>query len=226
MKRYFFVKKLLSWFFKFIFKIKVVNPENRPPKDTPFVVASNHAHFFDVVPIGIAFDQQIHFMAKKEVFKTPILRGVAKLMGAYAVDRGVGDVSAVKKSIELLKSGESICIFPQGTRCPYIDLNETEPKNGIGMIASRAGVGIVPVCIRTKRNKMGLFRRTELVVGKYLSPEEIEFPDLFGMEKSQAITKLAFDQIVEMNSQIERKPISEKKIQKTRDKIKRKSEHK
>ena len=133
---------MLSWFFKFIYNIKVVNPENRPPKDTPFIVASNHSHFFDVVPIGLAFEQQIHFMAKKEAFKTPILRGVCKLMGAYAVDRGAGDVSAVKKSIELLKSGESICIFPQGTRCPYIDPKETEPKDGIGMIAARAGVGI------------------------------------------------------------------------------------
>jgi 1-acyl-sn-glycerol-3-phosphate acyltransferase len=226
MKRYFFVKKMLSWFFKFIYNIKVVNPENRPPKDTPFIVASNHSHFFDVVPIGIAFDQQIHFMAKKEVFKTPILRGVAKLMGAYAVDRGAGDVSAVKKSIELLKSGESICIFPQGTRCPYIDPKETEPKDGIGMIAARAGVGIVPVCVRTKRNKMGLFRRTELVVGKYLSPDELKFPVLGGMERSHAITNLAFSQIVEMNNEIERAKISEKKIQKTREKLKRKSEHK
>ena len=217
---------MLSWFFKFIYNIKVVNPENRPPKDTPFIVASNHSHFFDVVPIGIAFDQQIHFMAKKEVFKTPILRGVAKLMGAYAVDRGAGDVSAVKKSIELLKSGESICIFPQGTRCPYIDPKETEPKDGIGMIAARAGVGIVPVCVRTKRNKMGLFRRTELVIGKYLSPDELKFPVLGGMERNHAITNLAFSQIVEMNNEIERAKIPEKKIQKTREKLKRKSEHK
>lgn len=226
MKRYFFVVKLFGWFFKLIYRIKIVNPENRPPVGTPFVVCSNHTHFLDVVPIVLAFDQQIHFMAKKEAFHTPILKGLCKFMGAYSVDRGAGDIGAIKKSIELLKKGESICIFPQGTRCPYIDPKETEPKDGIGMIAARAGVGLVPVCIRTSKNKLTLFRRTELVVGKYLSPDELKFPVLGGMERSHAITNLAFSQIVEMNNKIERAKIPEKKIQKTREKLKRKSEHK
>ena len=226
MKRYFFIVKLLGWFFKFIYKIKFVNLENRPPKGTPFIVASNHSHFFDVVPIGLAFEQQIHFMAKKEAFKTPILRGVCKLMGAYAVDRGAGDVSAIKKSIEFLKNGECIGIFPAGTRCPYIDPKEVEPKDGLGVIASHAHVGIVPVCVRTKRNKMGLFRTTEIVIGKYLSPEELKFPVLSGMERSKAITRLAYNQICELNAEIDRKPISEKKIEKTREKLRRKSSNK
>ena len=224
MNKYFLVIKLIGWIFKLVYRIKFVNLENRPPEGTPFIVCSNHSHFFDPVPIGLAFKQQIHFMAKKEAFQTPFLRGVCKIMGAYSVERGTGDISAIKKSIEYLRNGECIGIFPQGTRCPYIDLKETEPKDGFGMIAARAGVGIVPVCVRTKKNKMSLFRRTELVIGKYISPEELKFPVLGGMERNHAITKLAYSRICELNDAGEKKKVSEKKIEKTRQKLARKSE--
>ncbi len=222
MKRYYFVKAILGWLFKILFQIKIVNPENEPPKEIPYIVCSNHSHFFDVVPIGLGLKKQVRFMAKKEAFKTPFLKGVCKLMGAYSVDRGAGDIGAIRKTIELLKNGESVGIFPQGTRCAYIDPRETEPKEGIGMIAMRAGVGILPVCVRTKRNKMGLFRKTELVIGEFLTPEALEFPELHGMEKGKAITKLAFDKVCDMNDQIKRKPLSPKKLAEAREKIERK----
>ena len=224
MKRYDIVRGLLGWFFRLIYRIKFVNREKEPPKEIPYIVCSNHSHFFDVVPIGIGLRKQVRFMAKKEAFETPFLRGVCKLMGAYSVDRGAGDIGAIKKTIEILKSGQSVAIFPQGTRCSYIDPRETEPKDGIGMIAMRAGVGILPVCVRTKRNKMGLFRKTELVIGDYLSPEELDnaFPELHGMEKGHAITKLAFEKICDLNDGIERKPLPEKKLAKIREEVQRK----
>ena len=105
MKRYNFIKAILGWIFRIVFRIKYVNRENQPPMGTPYIVCSNHAHFFDVVPIGLALKPQIHFMAKREVFKTPFLRGVAKLMGAYPVNRGGNDIGAIKKTIEILKNG-------------------------------------------------------------------------------------------------------------------------
>ena len=224
MKRYNVAKALLGWFFKIIFRIKYVNRENEPPKELPYIVCSNHSHFFDVVPIGMALRKQVRFMAKKEAFETPVLRSVCKLMGAYSVDRGAGDIGAIKKTIEILKSGQSVAIFPQGTRCSYIDPRETEPKDGIGMIAMRAGVGILPVCVRTKRNKMGLFRKTELVMGDFITHEEIEgrFAELHGMEKGHAITSFAFEKICDLNDGIKRKPIPEKKLAKIREKVKRK----
>ena len=222
MRKYNFIKAILGWVFRIIFRIKYVNREKQPPKGTPYIVCSNHSHFFDVVPIGLALDPQIHFMAKKEVFKTPFLRGVAKIMGAYPVNRGGGDIGAIKKTIDLLKKGECVGIFPQGTRCSYIDPSLTEPKEGIGVIASRAGVGILPVCVRTKRNKMGVFRKTEIVIGDYIPPEALEFSELNGMEKHKAITNLAFSQVCKMNNEIERKPLSAEKTAEILEKIDRK----
>ena len=223
MKRYNFIKAILGWIFRIVFRIKYVNRENQPPMGTPYIVCSNHAHFFDVVPIGLALKPQIHFMAKKEVFKTPFLRGVAKLMGAYPVNRGGNDIGAIKKTIEILKNGGCVGVFPQGTRCSYIDPALTEPKEGIGVIAARAGVGILPVCVRTKRNKMGVFRKTEIVIGEYLPPEKLEFPELTGMEKHKAITNLAFSQVCKMNNEIEREPLPPERTAQILEEINRKT---
>ncbi len=220
-KFYKFIKITFGWAFKIFYRMKVLNKENEPTT-TPYIVCANHTHIFDVVPTVVYLKPQVHFMAKKEVFKTPILGPFAKAMGAYSVDRGAGDIGAIKKTIEILKNGECICIFPQGTRSPYLDPRELNAKEGVGMIAARAGVGILPVCIRTKRNKVSLFRKTEFIIGEFLPPERLEFPELHGKDKYKAIADLAYDKICEMNNEIERKPLSEKKMKKLRARLKEK----
>ena len=222
-KFYRFIKKFGAGLFKFFYGFRVVNPENEPDA-VPYIVCSNHTHVFDVVPTVIFLKPQIHFMAKKEVFKTPILGPFAKAMGAYGVDRGAGDIGAIKKTINTIKDGECVCIFPQGTRAPYIDPTLIEAKEGIGMIQSRTKVGILPVCVRTKKNKIKMFRKTEFVIGEFLTPEMLEFPELSGKEKYKAIADLVYSKICEMNNAIERKPMSEKKQAKLLAKIKKKEE--
>lgn len=220
-KFYRFIKKFGGWIFKLLYRFKVVNPENEPDA-TPYIVCANHTHIFDVVPTVVYLKPQIHFMAKREVFKTPLLGPFAKAMGAYSVDRGAGDIAAIKKTIEMLKNGECICMFPQGTRAPYLDPKLMEAKEGVGMIAARAKVGILPVCIRTKKNKIKIFRKTEFVIGELLTPEMLEFPELSGKEKYKAISNLAYSKICELNDEIERKPMSEKKQAKLLAKVRKK----
>ena len=113
-------------------------------------------------------------------------------------------------------------MFPQGTRAPYLDPKLMEAKEGVGMIAARAKVGILPVCIRTKKNKIKLFRKTEFVIGELLTPEMLEFPELSGKEKYKAISNLAYSKICELNDEIERKPMSEKKQAKLLAKVRKK----
>lgn len=191
------VKKLFGWIFKKLYRVRIVNPE-KEVLDRPYVVCCNHTALMDVTVISLAMQRQIRYMAKKEVFKVPILKSFAGAMGAFPVDRKHGDVGAVKKTIELLKNGDCVGVFPQGTRCPYKHPKDTEIKNGVGMFADRAGVGILPVCIRTKKHKLKLFHKTEFVIGDYISPEEISFPDLSGKEKYQKIAEYAFSKVVEL----------------------------
>ncbi len=195
------MKKIFGGLFKFLYRIKVVNPE-KEVFDKPYLLCCNHTSLMDVVALAIAFKGQIRFMAKKEVFKVPVLSWFVKSMGAFPVDRKGGDVGAIKKTIDMLKSGERVGIFPQGTRCPYVNPRETEIKDGIGMIASRAGVGIVPVFIKTKKGKLKMFRKTRVIIGDYIPPTELEFTET-GKEKYKHISHYAFDKICDLGERTE-----------------------
>ncbi len=180
-----------------LFRVRIKNRE-KEPQGVPFIVCCNHTSALDVAVISSALNSQIRYLSKKEVFRVPLLAQFAKAMGAIPVDRGGNDVGAVKKSIEILKGGECMGIFPQGTRQKKKDPRTTPTKNGIGMIASRSGVGILPVCIKTKKNKLSFFKKTEFIIGDYIPPEALEFADLNGKERYDAITSLAFGKVCDL----------------------------
>ncbi len=188
------MRAILGNIFKFFYRIKPHNRENEI-FDKPFIVCANHTSMLDVGAIVMSMKTQIRFMAKKEAFKVPVLNWFIKSMGAFPVDRKGGDVGAIKKTISMLKEGECIGIFPQGTRIPYVNPRETEVKDGVGMIATRAGVGVIPVFIKNKSGKLKAFRRNDVIIGKYISPEEIAFPELSGKEKYKAISEYIFDKV-------------------------------
>ena len=188
------MRAILGNIFKFFYRIKSHNRENEI-FDKPFIVCANHTSMLDVGAIVMSMKTQIRFMAKKEAFKVPVLNWFIKSMGAFPVDRKGGDVGAIKKAISMLKEGECIGIFPQGTRIPYVNPRETEVKDGVGMIATRAGVGVIPVFIKNKSGKLKAFRRNDVIIGKYISPEEIAFPELSGKEKYKAISEYIFDKV-------------------------------
>lgn len=190
---YRFIRGFFGGFFKLLYRVKIVGRENEIT-DKPYIVCANHTSLMDVVMLVISFKGQINFMAKKEIFKVPILRSFVKAMGGFPIDRKGSDVAAIKKTISMLNEGNNIGIFPQGTRCPFKNPRDTEVKDGIGMIASRAGVGFMPVYIKTKREKLSLFRRTKIVIGEYISPEELAC-DKTGREKYAHISEYVFDKV-------------------------------
>ena len=195
---YRFIKKGFSWIFYILYGLKVKGRENEPD-DKNFVICANHTSLLDVVPLVMALNKnQIRFMAKKEIFKVPLLRGFVKGMGGYPVDRKIGDVSAIKKTIEILKSEHGcVGIFPQGTRQAYKNPRQTPIKDGAGMVALKAGVGILPVAIKTKKGKLKLFSKAEVIIGEYIDPSKL---DLQGTHKEQydALTHYAFDKVCNM----------------------------
>ena len=195
------IKRVFGGIFKVLYRVKFIGRE-KEVLDKPYIVCANHTSLMDVVMLVLAFKSQIRFMSKKEVFHTPILGWFAKSMGAFPVDRKNGDVAAIKKTISMLEDGEKVGIFPQGTRRPYENPRDTEVKDGIGMIASRAGVGFVPVYIKTKRGKLSLFRKTRVIVGDYISLEEINAEGT-GKEKYAQITNYVFDKVCDLGENTE-----------------------
>ena len=119
----------------------------------------------------------MRYFAKASLFKVPVLKSIVKLLGAFPVDKSTvsSSYSAIKKSIELLKDGQVVSIFPQGKRYPGIDPASSKYQTGVGMIVYHAKCRVLPVCIQTKGWKVKPFRRTYVNIGKVIEFDEFSF---------------------------------------------------
>ena len=172
-KLYRFLYPILSPFFRFLYRIQITGAENEPTDENGFLVCANHLSNRDVVILAASLRHQVCFLAKKELFRVPILSSIIRALGAFPIDRKTADVGALKKSLSLLESNHVIAVYPQGTRKRGIDPRTTEPKSGVGFIVARAGCRVLPVSIQTKGYKIIPFRKTYVTIGKPILPEEM-----------------------------------------------------
>lgn len=182
--------------FKLVCRLHVHGAENEPDAaDGPYIICANHTFFADPIFLGAATrKQQPHFMAKKELFRIPLLNLLIKSLGAFPVDRRGGDVAAIKKSIAMVKAGKCVGIFPQGHRNVGVNPRETEVHHGLGIIASRTHATILPCYIRLQEYQFKLGKRMDVIVGKPMTYEEYS-AGLTGMAEYTAITDKVFDRI-------------------------------
>jgi 1-acyl-sn-glycerol-3-phosphate acyltransferase len=115
------------------------------PRAGGVIVASNHISFWDPPLVGAALPRESHFLAKEELFETPILGPLIRGVNAIPIRRGVADMSGLSRAIEILKRGSALLMFPEGSRMRDGDLHPARP--GVGMIAMHADVPILPCYI-------------------------------------------------------------------------------
>jgi 1-acyl-sn-glycerol-3-phosphate acyltransferase len=132
-------------------KIDVEGQDNIP-MGKPVVFACNHASQFDIPILYEVLPVQFRFVVKKELFKIPLLGLVMRLAGYIPIDRSGGKAAlrSLQEAAGRLKNGESIIIFPEGTRSPNGSLRPF--KTGGILIAVKAGCPIVPVAISGSHN--------------------------------------------------------------------------
>lgn len=165
-------------------------------------MCANHTSVFDVVIVSVAVRRQVMYMAKAELFRIPVIGKMLASLGAYPVNRGMGDVASIKKSIAFLDKGELVGIFPQGTRRPGVDPRTTPLKHGVGMIAYRAKAGVIPMFIKTKNHHVRFFKRTDLYIGSPIEYGELGFTE-GGMKEYNAAAGKVFDRICSLGEEEE-----------------------
>jgi 1-acyl-sn-glycerol-3-phosphate acyltransferase len=115
-----------------------------------FVLAANHTSNFDPWPLGIPLlpNRQLRFMAKAELFN-PLLAPILRAGGAFKVRRGEGDVEAMRTAVELVRDGEIVVMFPEGTRQTkgLVKKRTARPHTGAARIALAADAPLVPAAI-------------------------------------------------------------------------------
>jgi glycerol-3-phosphate dehydrogenase (NAD(P)+) len=145
--------------------------------DGPVIFASNHRSFIDPFIIGTITRRPIYYVAKRELFDIhPLIAWVLNALGAFPVHRGAGDAEMIETAKEILARGDSVLMFPEGTRTRPGTLGR--PKRGVGRLALESGAPVVPVAvIGTERIRRGWFLRPHKVrlrIGRPLTFPRVE----------------------------------------------------
>lgn len=159
-------KFIFKIYFFFINKITLKGTENIP-ENGGVVLCSNHINWLDPILIGICVKRKIYFMAKAELFSNKFFAFIMKSINAFPVKRGTADISAIKKSFNIIKNGEILGIFPEGTRSKTGKLLPAEP--GASVIALKTNAPVIPVRVQGSYLIGGNLR---LTIGKPISFEE------------------------------------------------------
>jgi 1-acyl-sn-glycerol-3-phosphate acyltransferase len=135
------------------------------PRDGGLIIASNHIAGADPFLLGSTVPRELWFMAKKELFEVPIQGKFIAKVNAYPVDRFGFDLEVIKTSIKYLKEGKALIMFPEGTRSK--DGQIKEGKIGVGMLARKAGVPIVPAYIANTKKAWWNFLKGKRMITRF-----------------------------------------------------------
>lgn len=115
------------------------------PRRGGVVVACNHISFWDPALLGASVPRELYFLAREELFRTPVLGPLIRSVNAIPIRRGVADLSGLSRAMDRLKDGAALLMFPEGSRMRDGELHPARP--GVGMMAVHADVPIVPCYI-------------------------------------------------------------------------------
>lgn len=187
---YRFLVSIVSVLVKLIYRVKINGIENLKD-DQPFIISANHIHIFDPVILATLTKRQIFFLSKKELFEKKLFAKFFGKLGVIPIDRDNTDIKAIKSCFRVIRAGNILGIFPEGTRVKTVDINNM--KKGVALIALKSKVNILPIHIE------GTYRIfSKITVDIY---PMIEINNFENMEDSEAIDKLTeelFNQIYQV----------------------------
>lgn len=178
------VGRALCWLaIRLFFRWRVVGRENLPAVG-PVILCANHRSYWDPPVVGVAsYPRVVHFMAKEELFRVPVLAGVFRAVGAFPVKRDAADLGSLRRAMVLLKAGQAVGVFLEGGRVKGPDLGEGQP--GAVYLAAATGAPIVPVAIK---GSMRPFSRLVVRIG---APIDVRTYLSDGRQRSREMAEVA-----------------------------------
>lgn len=183
-------------FFKAVFftflRIKVVGKENIP-KDGGVIVASNHISGIDPAFIYLLLKTPIHYMSKQELFESPVLGWMYRHLNGFPITRGTVNKKAIEYAINVVKQGNALGIFPEGTRSK--DYTPQAAKTGVALIARETGADVLPVSIYSQ-GKTKPFSTVTVRFGETIACDTFGFGSGAKSAELKDATRLIMDRIV------------------------------
>ncbi len=180
--------------------LDIQGKENIVPSD-PYVFVSNHLSYLDIAVLFRAVPVNLYFVAKRELKKVPFLGWYMMGTGMIFVDRSNREkaIASLKKAGQLIRGGKNVLMFPEGTRSKTGEVGTF--KKGPFLLASQAGVEVVPVAIDGSDRvwKAGRFAiHPQLVKVRIASPirheQGIDVNDFIGKAREQVVS-MKLDQV-------------------------------
>ncbi len=175
---------------RLLFRMRWRGLEHVPPGG--FVLAANHTSNFDPWPLGMPLwpRRQLRFMAKIELFN-PVLAPILHAGGAFPVRRGEGDREALETAVRLVRDGEIVVMFPEGTRQRKGLRKKFEARahTGAARIALAADAPLVPAAIS------GTDRLTRLGPLRVAYGRPVAVDDIAGVDRKET-ARVATDRLM------------------------------
>lgn len=171
------------------------------PKEGPLLVVANHLHNADPVIVSIATPRPVHYMAKEELMRVPVIGRVIRFGGAFPIARGKADRQAIRRAVATLDQGIAVGMFPEGTRSRTWEMKPA--LTGAGLVAMMGKARILPVAVtgtetlpfngaKGRRSGAGkpFWQRLPRVVVTFGEPFEIPATESGGRMNAEAATEL------------------------------------
>ena len=145
-----------------VFRVEKNGEENIKEKGA-YLICANHRSNWDAPILVSNLKRKVYVMAKAELFKNKFIKWFGRKCCVFPVKRGMRDIESIKYSLNLLKDGEILVIFPEGTR-NGMEKNG-KAQNGVAYMAIRTGVPVIQVGIQ---GEMKPFKKVKLNIGEPL----------------------------------------------------------
>lgn len=169
------VRLTLRAFGAFYFRLRYSGEENIPQQG-PVLICANHQSHLDPPLVGLGSRRIMNFMARETLFHSRLFGWFIDSINAFPIDLEGASLSGIKQALKLLKGGETVVIFPEGTRSRDGEIGPFRP--GVATLALRAKATILPVAIEGAYDAYPRGRKlprpgiVHVLYGKPILPEE------------------------------------------------------
>ncbi|BCB04550.1 lysophospholipid acyltransferase family protein [Bacillus sp. KH172YL63] len=189
MNLYTFARGLVKSILSPLYRIEVQGTEHFP-KEGGVLLCANHIDNLDPPVVGISAPRPVSFMAKEELFRVPVLGKLLPDLRAFPVKRGMSDREALRKGLKVLKEGDVLGLFPEGTRSKTGKIGKG--LAGAGFFALRSDAKVVPCAIIGPYKP---FRKLKVVFGPPIPMESIR-QDKLNAEKTTEIIMECIEDLI------------------------------
>ncbi len=181
---------LFAWLIgKIFYRLKIYGLEHYYPRGA--ILASNHTSFLDPPVISVCWPEEVHFLARRSLFKNRFFGGLIRNLNTHPVSGEAGDIGVIKTILSLLEQGKKVVLFPEGTRSKN---GELQPfKAGISMLVSRSKTALIPVYIDGAYESWNRHKKLPRLFGKVtcIFGSPITWESFSHLDKKEAQVKIS-----------------------------------